>query len=194
MTDRDYSSENTRVARDGLTGSLAGRIAAVSAILVAVGGFLDAVVAVTTKASTLTCNLTVSFPWCPIPHTDVVPIPDTDILPPAPPALPQARVSAFVIGALNRDGAPAGGMASARRDWKRATPDRWIEIYPPGNMEYFDVVGRFILADCPGTVAKNENDKKHRFFIPDKGCPGMPFYISDDNKNWGVASAMTDVQ
>jgi hypothetical protein len=194
MSDREYSSEDTRAAHDGSTASLTTKIAAVTGILLAVGGLFDAVVAVATKGTTLTCNLTVSFPWCPVPHTDVPSLPNTDGLPTAAPDTPQTRVSAFVIGALNRNGAPAGGTSSARRDWKRATPDRWIEIYPPGNMEYFDVVGRFIVGDCPGTVMKNEDDKNHRAFVPDKGCPGMPFYISDDNKNWGIASAMTDVQ
>jgi len=85
-------------------------------------------------------------------------------------------------------------MASARRDWKRVTPDRWVETYPGGIPSYFDVIGRSTLGDCPGTIVRNEADKKHRVFIPDKGCPGMPFYISDDNENWGIASSMTEVQ
>jgi hypothetical protein len=59
--------EITPPSNRGLMGGLVGKIAAATAILLAVGSFLDATIAVTTKATTLTCNLTVSFPWCPTP-------------------------------------------------------------------------------------------------------------------------------
>jgi hypothetical protein len=192
----DAQPENARGA--GST-SLVTRILAVSAVLVAVGGLLDAIVAVTTKAATLTCNLTVFFPWCSPSNIDGLrpkPLdpPDVEGLHPASAETPDARVNAFVITTYNRVEVPAGGMVSARREWKRVTPDRWIEFYPGGIPSYFEVIRRATLSDCPGTVLKNQTDKAHRVFIPDKGCAGMPFYISDDNKNWGIASAMTEVQ
>jgi hypothetical protein len=49
----------------GIAGSLATKIGAITAILLALAGFIDALVAITTKATTLTCNLTVAFAWCP---------------------------------------------------------------------------------------------------------------------------------
>jgi hypothetical protein len=185
MNSRGSSAGHAHAESEGTVGKFVGRIAAISAILVAVGGLLDAVVAVTTKTMTLTCNLRISFPWCPAS--------DVPELQRAANESPQTRVNAFVIMAYSQTG-PAGGMPSARRDLKRATPDRWIETYPTGTSSYFDVIGRATLGDCSGTVARNQISKSHRVFIPDKGCPGMPFYISDDDKNWGIASAMTDVQ
>ncbi len=124
-----------------------------------------------------------TLPDSPKPVPPDVPAGELDPAP-APPS--DKRVNAFVITFNQSD-------KSAWREWKRATPDRWIETYPSGNEEVFDVVGHFALGDCPGTVVKSQNDKNHRVFIPDKGCPGMPFHFSNDNKNWLFASPMTDV-
>lgn len=88
----------------------------------------------------------------------------------------------------------AGGAEPLRRNWKLVAPNRWAEIYPEGTTNYFVVVGRKTLNSCLGTVVKSRDAPSHQAFIPDKGCAGMPFYVNDDNKGWGVASAMTKVQ
>jgi hypothetical protein len=165
---------------------LRGKIVVMTAFLVAVAALIDAATAVATKTQSLICRLAISLPWCEAPSPGKTG--------PEPPVIPATRVNAFTIMAFNSAGLPAGGMQSARRDWERVTPDRWVEKYPGGIPSYFDVVGRITLNGCPGTVVRNEADQSHWAFIPDKGCEGMPFYISDDNKNWGIASAMIDVQ
>lgn len=146
------------------------KIVVVTAFFVAAAALIDAVTAVATKTQSLVCNMITSLPWC-APSAD----------PPGPPAGPEiaaTKVTAFAIEAFAVGGRPAGGQKSARRDWKRVTPDRWVENYPGGTQSYFDLVGRFTIGGCPGTVVRNQDDKKHRVFIPDKGCPGMPFYGS----------------
>jgi hypothetical protein len=167
------------------TRGLTGKIVLFTGFLLTIAGLIDAIIAVTNKTESLACLL-VSFPWCPTPPPVLGPS--------AAPETPATRVNSFSIMVYNAAGSPAGGMQSAQRDWKRVTPDRWVENYPGGIPAYYDLVGRITLSDCPGTVVRNEVDQNHRVFIPDKGCAGMPFYISDDNKNWGIASAMTNVQ
>jgi hypothetical protein len=57
----------TSPPNQGARASLIGKIAGATAFLVALGGLLDAAIAIATKGKTLTCNLVVSFPWCPSP-------------------------------------------------------------------------------------------------------------------------------
>ena len=91
--------ENEQTASTGQKTGLAGKILAVTAVVVAIGSLLDGLVAVTTKATTLTCNLTVSLPWCSILNPEnklppATPLPTTPLPPSnpphvaAPPAIP----------------------------------------------------------------------------------------------------------
>jgi hypothetical protein len=192
-------SDETNVGRGAMPQGLIARIAAVSAILLVIGGFLDAVIAIVTKTETLTCSFGIHFPWC--PPSPAAHSSDRDGekheatgLGPAGLDSPATRVNSFAIQVFNTMGAPPANMDSGRRDWKRVTPDRWIEVYPNGTTVYLDVLGRGTLEDCPGTIVRGEVDRAHRAFIPDKGCPGMPFFISDSGQNWGIASPMREVQ
>src|ERR1700744_5587463 len=60
-TSPPVSPPSTQVATAGFVG----KIAAATALLVALGAFFDAVVAVVTKGKPLTCDLVASLPWCP---------------------------------------------------------------------------------------------------------------------------------
>jgi len=103
-------------------------------------------------------------------------------LPRAGPATSESRLNSFV-SIIN---------GSQRDVWIRQPPNKWIDIGPTGNT-YYDEVGRYILNNCAGSVVKSTLRNFWGFF-PDKGCPGMPQYISSDLKNWGQVSQMTDVQ
>jgi hypothetical protein len=103
-------------------------------------------------------------------------------LPRAPPATSESRLNSFV-SIIN---------GSQRDVWVRQEPNKWIDIGPTGNTYYVEV-GRYILNNCAGSVVKSTLRDFWGFF-PDKGCPGMPQYISSDLKNWGQVSQMTEVQ
>jgi hypothetical protein len=108
---------------------------------------------------------------------------------PAGPATPEAEVTHFAI----MPEFPAGTVS--KRDWRRLTPDRWVEIYSASGIQtFFEVKGRIILDGCAGTKVANQQQPSHLAFIPDKGCPGMPFKINDDNRGWGIVSPMTEYQ
>jgi hypothetical protein len=81
-----------------------------------------------------------------------------------------------------------------RRDWKRVTQSEWTEMYPGANPHYFDEVGRMSLGNCPGTVAREHTTPAHQVFFPDKGCKEMWFYVNDNNRGWGIASSITNIQ
>ena len=87
----------------------------------------------------------------------------------------------------------AGGQSILTRNWRRAQ-NKWVEIYPEGKKNYFDIVGASIVNGCKGVIAKSNDDIAHKVFIADRGCEGMPFYIKDRGKAWGFASEMYDVR
>ncbi len=124
-------------------------------------------------------------PTSPRKHNVEATKPDDPI---APPEAADTRVNRFTIMVR------IGASGPLRRDWKRVTPDRWVEAYPEGNSSYFSVVKRTLVDGCSGTVAEDQANPSHRVFIPDKGCKGMPFLINDANRGWGVAAVMTEVQ
>jgi hypothetical protein len=105
-------------------------------------------------------------------------------LSPAGPATSEHRVNSFV-SIIN---------GSQREVWTRQPPNIWIDTSPTGIEVYYVEVGRYILNNCAGTVVKGRQNPNFRGFFPDKGCPGMPQWISYDNKNWGLVSQMTEVQ
>jgi hypothetical protein len=85
------------------------------------------------------------------------------------------------------------GGAVVQREWNRPTPDEWVEKYSDtGTETYYDVKGRITLDGCPGTKLANKTAPTHLIFIPDKGCPGMPFRINDDNAGWGIAASLAN--
>jgi hypothetical protein len=65
--------DNEQTASTGQKTGLAGKILAITAVVVAIGSLLDGLVAVTTKVTTFTCNLTISLPWCPIANPEIKP-------------------------------------------------------------------------------------------------------------------------
>lgn len=166
------------------------RIAVITSIVVAAAALVDAASSFITKTRSATCSLIVSLPWCE-PTTTPSNAGTTSLENSETSAM---IVNAFVVVAYNSAGAPAGGMQSARRDWRRLTPKQWVEMYPGGISTLFDVIKRDKVSGCSGTIAINQDDHAHRVFIPDKGCPGMPLYFSDDNVNWHIVSAMTEIQ
>jgi hypothetical protein len=122
------------------------------------------------------------------PKPEPAPAPKPEVLDPeGPPESPQGRVRAFIIY-------PNVGGATAKRTWQRVVHDRWIEKYPNGAEAIFQVKRRTISAGCSGTVVANEDKPSFNVFIPDKGCPGMPFKIRNGNEGWGIAAEMRDVQ
>jgi len=64
---KEHLPKNGPEASTGQKNGLAGKIVGLTAIILAVGGLIDGLVAVTTRVSTITCNLTISLPWCPAP-------------------------------------------------------------------------------------------------------------------------------
>lgn len=102
------------------------------------------------------------------------------------PEVPSTRISSFTIF-------PKTGVGSTnKRIWKRAVHDRWVETYVADNIEaVFRVKCRTTLSNgCPGTVLSNEHDPSFRAFIPDKGCPGMPFLIRSGSNGWSIVGPM----
>jgi len=79
-----------------------------------------------------------------------------------------------------------------RSKWIKAAADRWIEIGDNNARYEFNVVTRIVLNHCPGTVVKSIVEKKYSF-IPDRGCPGMVFFLSYDGEAFGPVSEMTDI-
>ncbi len=107
---------------------------------------------------------------------------------PAGPETPP-RLTHFVIKVTLQSG------ALVQREWNRLTPDEWVEKYSDtGTQTYYDVKGRLTLDGCPGTKVANKTAGGHLAFLPDKGCPGMPFRINDNNGGWGIAASLTDYE
>jgi hypothetical protein len=75
---KEHLPKNGPEASTGQNNGLAGKIVALTAIILAIGGLIDGLVAVTTRVSTVTCNLTISVPWCPVLKgqlTPAIPVP-----------------------------------------------------------------------------------------------------------------------
>ena len=97
------------------------------------------------------------------------------------------QVNAFTV-MVRLNGAPE----SVSRVWTHVAANRWTETYPDGSVFSYDVSGRSMLNDCPGTVLKDAVDQSVRF-VPDKGCPNMAFYMNTGT-TWGHVGAMTNVK
>ena len=80
---KEHLPKNGPEASTGQNNGIAGKIAALTTVILAIGGLIDGVVIVATKVS-LTCNLPIYFPWCPASKTEDQPPPAI----PAPPAIP----------------------------------------------------------------------------------------------------------
>jgi hypothetical protein len=77
--------------------------------------------------------------------------------------------------------------------WQKVAPDRWREVGDDEVQQFYKPTVRIEVNGCPGTVVQAFLDAKSWRFIPDKKCPGMPFSISYDGANFGIAANMTDV-
>jgi hypothetical protein len=120
--------------------------------------------------------------WLTVPTAAALNHPDAD------PEKPETRVNAFTITV-------SVGQQVFKRRWDRVTPDRWVETYlESGARITQNVIKRMILADCSGTVVEEAEIPRKYAFIPDKGCPGMPFRISHQSPVWGVASHLENIE
>lgn len=83
------------------------------------------------------------------------------------------------------------GMMPKKAEIRRMTANAYAEIDQSGNQTDMAVLGRIMYRGCPGTLLHDGG--KYAYF-PDRQCTGMLYYISDNGRDFGVASAMTNVR
>ncbi|HEX4408365.1 MAG TPA: hypothetical protein VH206_06300 [Xanthobacteraceae bacterium] len=176
-------------ASQGWLGGLTSKIAAITTLLVAIGGLLDISVSLITKTKPLMCEL--PFPWC-VQKQTVVPSPqlpnphlESTFTPP----------TSFTV-TVELSSGPGTPQHPSSRNWKLVSPKKWIESYIDGTgTQYsYNVIGRLTLAGCSGTQLREEWQPPQYIFITDIGCVGSPIYASSDGQHWGNIGVMTDMQ
>jgi hypothetical protein len=183
------TSSGPTPSNPGWIGGLTTKIAAITALLVAVGGLLDIAISLVEESEPLMCTLVSSLPWCDVQAHEQSPPPPP---PPPPPFSPPISFSVTVMVSTN----PSAPAQPSSRDWKFVPPNKWLELYIDGSGKQYvyDVVNRLTLGGCSGTEVREEGVPTQWIFITDKGCVGSPMYYSSDGQNWGNLGVMTNVQ
>lgn len=102
----------------------------------------------------------------------------------AGPVNPETQVTGFDI-------VVAVGALPKKAEIRRITADRYAEIDEAKNQTDMAVLGRIIYRGCPGPLLHDGGKYIH---FPDKQCPAMLFYISNNGRDFGSASRMIDVR
>ena len=80
-----------------------------------------------------------------------------------------------------------------KRQWSKVTIDRWVEMYPDGEVTAFEETGRVQVDGCEGVVVKNTQKPEFEVFIPNKSCNLMWVRFRFAGGQWEYLGEMIDI-
>ncbi|MFZ6692682.1 hypothetical protein [Undibacterium sp. SXout20W] len=81
-----------------------------------------------------------------------------------------------------------------RREWRMINQNRWLEVYPDGSIQRFDVQEVAQLGGCNGMLVAKESERDFQIFIPFNGCEKMWLRFRRGSGEWLWLGEMKEIE